>query len=249
MYLFSMSNAAHLLADLLDSWAIEAGETAEQVRGRSGDATHGLSDLTFWRDVGLAMDYIRSIEKSLDAMEAAGRVIEHYRDVVPDLYDAVVEPKIDWEASNSKPRAALDLRDMRTLRALGDVLETGSISAVLSPTGTGEILKALLETRETIEQSDLAASTKLYLIGLIQHAQNRVENIATFGDDAVVAAANEAAGAVLVVATSPDADPTLRERLASNANSIVVGVSSALMTDGARSVSALLGQIAKAITS
>lgn len=173
-----MSNPARLLHELLITWTVPPSQAPETVRS-NGDA----GSLEFWQEQAQAVRFIRDIEVALDGMAAVGEDVEHYRDVIPALYQGVFAYTTPWKHGVNGATSPVDVRDMRLVRALASHLQ----SINYSPQIGGDQLAALLESLDRTEElirtsSDIDDTIRRYLLGLVSEARRVASELQTFGD-------------------------------------------------------------------
>lgn len=173
-----MPNPARLLHEMMINWTVPANTPPESVRG-NGDA----SSLEFWHEQARAVRFLRDVEVALDGMEAIGEEVEHYRDVLPDLYQGVFAYTTPWQHRPGSITHPIDPRDLRLLKALAGHLQ----SVNYAPQVGGDQLAALLESLDSTEllirtSPDIDDSIRRYLLGLISEARRVATELQTFGD-------------------------------------------------------------------
>ncbi|TFV53226.1 hypothetical protein [Blastococcus sp. TF02A-35] len=192
-----MTNAAGLLADLLEAWKIPAGQNARSARQKTA------GERGFWHQHRLAVGYLLQIERDLDAMEAAGDVVEHYRETLGDWTAAVFSYEYHWKSGQTQDVSLLDGRDMRLLRALAAQIDSINLAPTAAADELAQLRLKLGEARELIEAAGpplLEAGARRYLLGLVFEADRCLDEIRTFGAATLRSVTFELGGAMHTVA-------------------------------------------------
>lgn len=194
-----MKNAAALLADLLRSWDIPPGNSS------GGQRSKVAGDIGLWGAHKLAMGYLLQIERDIDALEASGSAVRHYRLSLKDWYEAVFSYHFGWQSgvNPSNTVAVIDDRDLRLLDALADVVD----QIRLAPPTWAEQRAAIRD--QVAAAQDLVASAppevlndaaRRYLLGLIFEALRVVDEIELRGAAALRSVTFELGGAMGLIA-------------------------------------------------
>lgn len=192
-----MPNAAYLLADLLEAWAIPASRSATTAR----QSTSG--DRGFWSQHRLAVAHLIQIERDLDAMEAAGDSVEHYRQSLGDWTAAVFSHQFGWQSGVTHDTPLLDERDFRLLRALAAQIDTIHLEPEATADDLAQLRVRLEDAQSLIEASGpplLEPGARRYLLGLVFEAGRCIDEIRTVGTATLRSVTFELGGAMHAVA-------------------------------------------------
>lgn len=159
-------------------WTVPSGTRPEAVRF-NGDP----SSIEFWRDQTRAARLLNDIERALNGLQADGQDVEHFRDILPTLYQVVFSYTVVWQHTANGARAVIDLNVMRLLKALAGTLDLIDNSLPIS----GEDLKDLLTYLDDVEKlvrgsEEIDDAVRRYLLGLIVEAKRVAAEYETFGD-------------------------------------------------------------------
>jgi hypothetical protein len=187
------NNVANQLAVLLSEWTVPENQLPETVRGFDG-----LTDLDAWRAHTQAADLIRTIDSTLQGMDASGEDVEMFLRALPRWYAGVHFASTPWGNRSNSIRDACDERDVDLLRALGQLIKAGS--AIEITTDEQRTLSDVLAQARSLIEEDATAMTpdiRHYLLGLVIKAQLIVDNIQDYGPEAVRQVALELGGALV----------------------------------------------------
>lgn len=187
-----MTNAAYRLASLLESYAVPAQATPESVREFGGPA-----DVDAWRRHNGATELVRTVDYTLQGMNAAGENVDMFLAALPRWYTGVHFATTPWGSAVGGVRAACDDGDLNLLRALGLVIDQGR-SLNLGEEERRTLVDVLDEARRLLENDSdhIPADIKRYLWGLLLRAQMLVHNLDDYGAEAVRAVILELGGAM-----------------------------------------------------
>jgi hypothetical protein len=187
-----VTNAAFLLADLLEHWDVPSGQHPEAVR----EQVCG-SGLTFWRSHARAVDHLIDLERTLAGMTAAGEDVSMFTNSLEPWHQAVFAFTTPWKSTTSGNRRVVDPAQISLLRALGALIAAGGEVAV----GEGErrsLTDTLAEAEDLLSRdTTLPRHAAHYLWGLIVEARRYLNELELFGPDAVRRIAFELGGAMV----------------------------------------------------
>lgn len=124
-----MLNAAHELADLLESWmVVPRGSTVRLSRGFENS-----DSIELWRAQVHAADLLREVDRFLDAVRSSGRSVDHYLRSYPLWAKAVFAPDVRWNEGMNSATAVNDMQNIDLLRALGDIIVTAKLAVSIDP--------------------------------------------------------------------------------------------------------------------
>jgi hypothetical protein len=195
-------NAAFLLADALESYAVPGNTTPERVRGFEGP-----NDIDAWRRHNAAVDLVRAVDHLLTGMRAAGEDVSMFDAALPRWYSGTYMATTPWgsKQNGGGPRLVCPEHDVHLLRALGAIIN-GWEPIKLDEADQRTLSDVLKQARELLEEESdsLPRDVRYYLWGLIQRAQMVVDNLEGYGPEAVRQVALELGGAMIVQAAHAD---------------------------------------------
>lgn len=172
-----MANSATLLADLIDSWAVPANTTPEEHRG-AGQST---STLDFWDSHLRAAQLLVEVEAALNAMEAMGEDVAHFRLAQPSWYAAVFAVPTPWGSKANGRRGVAAVPYVALLRALGQQLDSLKYTPSDAAVDLENLRQAIGEAHELVIGSSIDDSVKRYVLGLVAEARACLDDLAAFG--------------------------------------------------------------------
>ncbi|GAA3952739.1 hypothetical protein GCM10023085_39050 [Actinomadura viridis] len=124
-------------------------------------------------------------------------------------WQALIQPKANWSASNHPPSSIIDDAALDHLEAAADII-AGSLSAT-SAAPAGENLEGLatqckfwIRLIEEIDDVELSGSIKSELVAQLRHVLWLIENVDLFGGARVARETNRAMGSIAQASTSLD---------------------------------------------
>lgn len=208
-----MKNSAALLADLFASWDVAQGQTVTAARKAS---MPGVSSL--WNVQRLAITYLLEVERDLVAMEAAGDVVDHYRETLPAWYETVHSWNFSWQTAANGPVPAIDGRDLRLLYALAGQVDSLKLVPKLEVDQLSSLRANLNEAQSLIAAATpptLDDSARRYLLGLVLEANRCLDEIELLGTATLRRVTFELGGGMVSVAeeaTDANVERTWREK-------------------------------------
>lgn len=195
-------NAARHLRDVLASWTVGQGQTAQSARGDSE-----ARDPEFWRAHLAVVSDLTELERILRELEIEGNDVTVWRSFMPDLYRAVFAVNTPWSASGDH-RQPLDPTQMMVLEGFVQTLNQRRGSQPIAEELRDKLRQQLSDARDLVIAAgvaDLDPQTRSYLLTVIDDA------IAVIQLDRPAAqqraAVQQATGAMLTVAASQSAAP------------------------------------------
>lgn len=235
------TNAAYRLAALLRQWQVPHGSTPEKVRGfRNKD------DLDAWRSHAQAADLIRTVDNTLQGLNAMGENVDMFQAALPRWYAGVHFAATPWssKATSNVPRSACAAGDINLLEALGLVLRAGN-PVSLDEDDRRRLSDVLAEARALIESDglDLPTDVRAYLWSLILRAEAIVRSLGDFSTEEVRQVAIELGGALIVRGEQTEAqDPARAGRLKSLGLMLVGGFLARGGEAGANALGRVVGE-------
>lgn len=223
-----MANIARELAELLASWQVAPGATAEATRG---DST--ALDLEFWHQQARAVQTVVEVERMARALAREGKETDFVLEILPELYRGVFAVPTPWGTTNgSAPRDALDPATGRTLRASAQLFAEYDVPVDVR--GISAIQTALRDVEQLLldaSQDEIPRNTRIYLLSLIRDALDALDDPTFDGGRRARTATHAVNGAltaelarvpqVPAPAGSPEGTKSFRQRLISQVNTIV----------------------------
>jgi len=190
-------NSARSLLALFGHWELQPNGNALGVRGDSNPSSQG-----FWAEHRKALDWLADIESAVNALEASGTDVSVYRKKIPSWYQGLFAINTNWTPSTNTPlveEAALDV--LQILASTLDLVEWepdfGEDQA--------NVFEALLHAEELIRgDNSLPASTRRYLLQLLQEARFTLSSLEELGGAAARSASMQLVGALTTVATTAE---------------------------------------------
>lgn len=197
------SNAAFHLAAILRTYDASASQRPEAVRG-----FQSINDLDSWRRHSEVADLVKSVDYTLQGMDAAGVNVDMFVLALPRWYAAVNFATLPWGiTTNGKgTRAACAPSDIALLEALGLVIKTGG-GVELGEDDRRALIDVLAEARQLIEDNadDMPADVRHYVWSLIIRAEMVVQNLEKYGTATVRQVAFELGGVMTAQAERAEA--------------------------------------------
>lgn len=215
-----MSNSALLLHAMITSWPIPQGHAPEGARFNADP-----NSAEFWRSQTRAVALLSDVERSLDGMEADGEDVEHYREMMIPLYQAVYSYSHPWQGISNNTRTLMDRKDLSLLKALGGQLRMIQRQRPFTGDELADLLVQLDETEEMIRSStDIPDEIRRYLLALIVEARRAASELQTFGDVELRTITLELGAALLTTAEEeiPKEKTVERKSLAQRAKGLIV---------------------------
>ncbi|GEP40118.1 hypothetical protein NPS01_37810 [Nocardioides psychrotolerans] len=193
-----MTNAAYLLASALREFATPSAETPEARRGFSGQ-----EDLDAWREHSRVCDLVRTVDYTLQGMDAVRINVDMFTAALPRWYAGVNFATIPWgkvTQGNGTRQVCTD-GDINLLEALGLIINTTGHVALTEADrrNLSDVLEQAIELVDDAS-SDLPADVRQYLHTLLLKARMVVDNVEKYGHEAVRQVALELGGAMAMQA-------------------------------------------------
>lgn len=201
-----MPNAAHELADLLDSWrVVERGSTVRVTRG-----SDGTDSLDLWREQVHAADLLREVEHFVEAVRLSGRSIDHYMRSYPAWAKAVFAPDVRWNEGVTSATAVATSQSVDFLRALGDIIDSAGLAVSLSPESVRSSADALDELLECLGDPNISLSKveRQYVFELIESVRRVFDESTVLGSVDLLRRVHELLGVMTLLAETLAHDPT-----------------------------------------
>ena len=193
-----MTNCANLLAARLRSFEAPSQQPPEQVRGF--ESPH---DLDAWRRHADDCELIKSVDYTLQGMDAVGIGVDMFMTALPRWYAGVNFASIPWGVTTqgNGMREACSEGDINLLEAFALTIKTAG-HVVLTEDDRRTLSDVLAQAQDLIESdsTDLPADVRQYLWTLIIKAQMIVDNLDMYGHEAVRQVALELGGAMTMQA-------------------------------------------------
>lgn len=190
-------NSARSLLALFGQWEIQPNRSA-QVSRSDGDP----SNPNFWAEHRKALDWMADIESAINALGESGTDVSVYRKKIPAWYQGLFAVNTSWTSTTNIPlvdEAALDV--LQLLASTLDLVEW-------EPTfgeDQANVFEALIHAEELIRADEtLPASTRRYLLQLIQEARFTLANLTEVGGAPARAASMELIGALTTAAATAE---------------------------------------------
>lgn len=220
------SNPASDLAALLLSWNGNAQSSISLNRANALDTSPGT--LEYWVGIDRAVILLDHYRQLIDAIEARGQDVEHYREQLVRLHAYVYAPDNQWSASQSG--AGITKTDHAQLLMAADGLQ-GRFLGTGQP-DADEVVARLREADEAVD--DLPASAdRERLRWMIDQAITFASDIGRFGSETVVATAGEVAQVFGGAAEAED-DLEKRARFQAIKDGLVVAIIGGLSTEAGK---------------
>lgn len=201
-------NAAYLLADLIQTYNLGTNDTPGYKRGFAN-----INDLESWRRHNTAANLVQTVDFTMTALRTAGVTTDPFDPSLSSWYAAVHFAATPWGQGAGTNRTACEDVDIRMLRALGGLIDAHTNLDITEQDRRG-LIDVLDEALELITQDTaLPPEVRGYLEALLQRARMVIENVETYGPEAVRQVALELSGAMSLqadrVASAGD-QPTAR---------------------------------------
>lgn len=197
-------NAAYLLSDALRGWQVPPGERPQQRRGFRDEG-----DLDAWRGFTQQADLVRTIDSTLQGMDADGQFVEMFLDALPRWYAGVYMAATPWNqmTEGGAGHEACTDADIKLLQALGALIDSTDYVTI----GEDEhrsLIDVLAQARALLEEDSdqIPKDIRHYLWGLICRAQMILDNLDNYGPEAVRQVALELGGAFVVQGQRAEAE-------------------------------------------
>jgi hypothetical protein len=238
-------NSAKLLADMLDSFTVPRNSAAQSVHG-----FESANDLPAWRRHIEALALVRTVEDTLLGMRAAGKDVEVFEHCLPGWWAGVGMATTPWGSATGSARSACSDHDLAMLKALAFAIDANGYTSI--DEYTRRTLADVLEEAETLldDDSNVPADVATYLGGLLRRARMVLDNVHTYGADALRSVATELGGAMVMQgqrAKEAGDEPT-GNRWQANAYLAMAGFFGGLGSESAGALIAGVGKAAKQIT-
>ncbi|MBW1639249.1 hypothetical protein G3H63_09215 [Microbacterium resistens] len=201
-----MPNAAHELADLLESWrVVKNNSTIRSTRGLTADDVEG------WRNQARAFGLLHQIDQYLAAAELAGSDIDHFVRAYPDWAKGIVAPEYKWNEAIQATRTVIEQHRIDLLRALGDIMKGTEISVAMTPetsqAGRDAVDALMDELKDPTVQ--LRDAERRYVYELIASVRRVFEESKVLGSVNLMARVHELLGVMTMLAeTLSESDDT-----------------------------------------
>lgn len=201
-----MANSATLLAALLVRWEVPPNTKPESHRGQGT----GPSSLEFWRDHVRAVIWLTEVESALQAMEALGEDVSHFREAQPAWYGAVFAMSAPWGTSATHVRKMLERGDLGLLRALGQQLDSVGYTPPSNAISLEQLRTTFEEVETLVTSSTVPVHVKRYLLGLVTEARTCLVELDALGEVRLRRVTFELGGALNAVAetAAPEGEKT-----------------------------------------
>lgn len=227
--LAGMSNPAAKLHELLASWTVPAAQKAETVRNWE-NAERGA----FWRSQAQAAEYVREIDLLLGGLEASGSKVDMYRRAFPDWAAAVFAYYTPWGTTTNSPRSAVPSGSLALLDALATFIEDTDLTYELNESQQTNLREAVDNAKSQVldDSGELPREVRRYLLGLINEAQECLEEFEAFGSVGIRSISLQLGGALVSACAALPENSTRRKRFLELASTILIplgnlGISSA----------------------
>ena len=182
--LLGMSNPASELADLLEGWQVADEQSVTATRAlAAGLRPQRRPSAELWRSIADAVSKIVAYERAVDTMEAAGRNVTHYRQVLPEIYGSVFAPDVQWGSRQSAAGVNVSQPTLANLRMAADAMEALGLTT-LGADGIEAVRLTLRELRELV-QGLPPSQDRDFLLGQVVQAIIFTDQAGRFGGDAV----------------------------------------------------------------
>lgn len=231
-----MKNAAHLLADTLESWDVPPGKSPEHVRAQGSPP----ESMPFWERHALAALQLQSVRMHLSGLAAAGRDVSMYDEALVDWHKGVWAYTTPWNQT-SGARQAVPRGSLNLLRSLAEqIAEIESLE--LNEQARRSLEDALEEAAAAVADAPISKEAKRYIWSLIAEARMYLKDYEIFGTDAVKRVAFELGGILTQQgeAVGKAGDPATAGRLKAAGAFIMGGFVAGYMSD--------MGQVAAEVT-
>lgn len=192
-----MPNAAHELADLLDSWrVIQAGSTLRSSRSFGRDTRED------WQIQIRAARLLDEVDRYLEAARLSGKSVDHYLRAFPRWAMGLVAPDHKWGETAPSQRAVIEQHSIDLLRALGDIMESTQITVAMTPEltqGKQDAIDALLEALSD-PAVHLREAERRYVYELVNSVRRVFEESDVLGSVDLVARVHELVGVMTMLA-------------------------------------------------
>ncbi|UUW88451.1 hypothetical protein [Pimelobacter simplex] len=184
-------NAAHLLADLLESLVVPPNTHPQSVHGFESE-----TDIDAWREHVERLNLARTVDdhvRTLALTQNAGV----FESSVPHWYAGIGFATTPWDmAQNQRHRAACPPEHLNMLRALAMVIDA-TPHLEIREEDRRSLLDVIAEARTLLdEDTSMAQDVRLYLAMLLQRAAFLLDNLEKYGAEPIRAVALELGGAM-----------------------------------------------------
>lgn len=192
-----MGNAAHDLADLLESWkTVGAGESMRSIRRLDDDSPAS------WARQVHAAQLLSEVGRYLEAMTLSGESVDHYQRSYPEWAKGVFAPWIDWTSSVQGQRPVVGQPAIDLLRAFGDVARSVGLTVSMSPVIAHTSTEALDELMECLRDPSVQLNEveRRYVFDLISSVRQVFEESSVLGSVNLLARVHELLGVMTMLA-------------------------------------------------
>lgn len=240
-----MSNPALELAEILDSWAVQKGQTIHQARGNEANT----SSLPLWDEVIKAVRCLVALDKILQAMAARGDDITDYRQALPTWWAAVFQPDQLWNAGHNAVKPLISPSDLATLRIFGRLIEAQGLTDQLTPESLESIVLALTEIEDAVGDLDMADLAKHRILWHVQQARMFAADIDRFGEAVVIQTASAVATETVRLVQEERVDASKASKLRRAAAVILANAAGNYVGSGALELTPVILKAIEAATS
>ncbi|MDO3397001.1 hypothetical protein QWJ41_14840 [Nocardioides sp. SOB44] len=237
------SNAATLLVELIDSYAVPPNHKAQTAFGF--DNAH---DIDAWREHIEALTLVRNVDDAIRDMAAQGDPVDIFVPSVPHWYAGVGMASTPWGSTHATERAICPPEHRKMLKALALLIDAQGRSLDITEADRRALSDVLDEAAELLEASQtMPPSARSYLRALIDRARFLLEALDTYGAESVRAVVLELGGAMVMEGgrASAEGDQPTAKRWWSSAHLLVAGFLGGMGSEGASAITTGISAVAK----
>lgn len=156
----------------------------------------------FWAAHRKALDWLEDVQSAVNALGESGTDVSVYRKKIPAWYKGIFAIHTNWTPATNEP--LVDESSLDVLQLLASTLDLVEWEPTFGD-NQANVFEALLHAEDLIRGDDtLLASTKRYLLQLIQEARFTLANLEDLGGAAARSSSMQLVGAITTVATTAD---------------------------------------------
>jgi hypothetical protein len=195
-----MANPATLLAEMLDQWRVQPGQSIVNVRRAwAGEGGDGF-DQNLWRSQRAAVGHLQEIDDALSDMEQSGTDMSFYRAQMPRWHAATFGVANPWDAGLQNGYE-IEADALSLLRALGHMLDATDFAPELTPDARADLIETLRESRDLVMEAQFPKTLAQTLMGLLREAEDAVVDYELSGSVKIRSTALKASGAMMMAST------------------------------------------------
>lgn len=242
-----MGNPARELLELLLAWHVPENQAVTTARAAAGGVEGNTRAVEFWQHIRIGLDRVIAYEEAINELERQGRTVDHYRRILPSIYNCIFVPEVNWGNGQNSSRANVEQATVTALEMAGDAME-GLAPARLRGERLDAVLLHLRAAKDTLDGLPQTLDRE-NLLWQIDQAIAFAENVDRYGEPAASATAADVVKGLAEYAERADINHETAGRLKGIAREIFINLMGNAITQGAMALSAPGADIVKSLMS